>query len=83
MQTDLFMWSSANSEVFLDGQLIWFPAVCCHLNINSQEGHPASVSVYKDKTEGKKMMEMVVVKIEETKIFTCLIKCLIAGCLWT
>lgn len=26
---------------------------------------------------------MVVVKTEETKIFTCLIKCLIAGCLWT
>lgn len=29
------------------------------------------------------MMETVVVKTEETKIFTCLIKCLIAGYLWT
>lgn len=29
------------------------------------------------------MMEMVVVKTEETKISTCLIKCLIARCLWT
>lgn len=29
------------------------------------------------------MLELVVVKTEETKIFTCLIKCLIAGCLWT
>lgn len=28
-----------------------FLTVCCHLNTNSQEGHPASVSVYKDKTE--------------------------------
>lgn len=51
MPTDLFIWSSANSEVFLDGQLPWLPTVCCHLNTNSQEGHPASVSVYKVKTE--------------------------------
>lgn len=29
------------------------------------------------------MLEKVVVKTEETKIFTGLIKCLIAGCLWT
>ena len=30
-----------------------FVTVCCHLNTDSQEGHPASVSVYKVKT-GKK-----------------------------
>lgn len=29
------------------------------------------------------MLEKVVVKTSEIKIFTCLIKCLIAGCLWT
>lgn len=59
-----------------------FLTVCCHPNTNSQEGHPASLSVYKDKTE-KTNAVMVVVKTEETKIFTCLKKCLIAGCLWT
>lgn len=55
--------------------------VCCHLNMEFQEGR--SVSVYKGKAEKKRMLEKVVVGTQGNRIYMHLMKCLMAGCLWT
>lgn len=48
-----------------------------------QEGRSASVSVYKGKAEKKRMLEKVVVGTQGNRIYMHLMKCLMAGCLWT
>lgn len=41
--------------------------VCCHLNMEFQEGRSASVSVYKGKAEKKRMLGKVVVGTQENQ----------------